>query len=285
MPIYKPSELKNFLNALQIFPKKGLSQNFLIDGNIIRKIITSSEASSQDLILEVGPGPGSLTQALLEMGARVIAVEMDSILSKALERLQTPSGQLSIFCQDILTFSAPDVLPKQLKDNKKAKIIANLPYHLTTPILAKFCPQREYFSSLTVMVQEEVARRMTAKVGSKDYSSLTIFLSFYAELNYAFSVSHHCFYPAPKVNSAVVHIKLREPPLNKEKAIEFFKITRTAFEHRRKMLRSSLRLIYEPSLIEHALGKIGESPLARPEELSLDQFLKLYELLSFPKSS
>lgn len=279
MPIYKPSELRLFLNELNIHPKKGLSQNFLIDGNIIRKIIEVSQVKEDDVVLEVGPGPGSLTQALLEKNAQVIAVEMDTILARELERLQTPSKLLSIFCQDILTFSSHEHLPKALKDQKKAKLIANLPYHLTTPILTRFCIEEDYFSSLTVMVQEEMGRRMTAQPNSKEYSSLTVFLNFYTEATYAFTVSRNCFYPIPKVDSAIIVLKLKEPPLNGEQAESFFKMTRTAFEHRRKMLRASLKPLYNPKSVENALTQMGISPLARPEMLSLQQFLALYELL------
>lgn len=279
MPMYKPSELRLFLNELGIYPKKGLSQNFLIDGNIIRKIVAAADVQSDDVILEIGPGPGSLTQALLETGAHIVAVEKDEILAKTLDRLQTPSQQLSIFCHDILTFPLEKEISSLLKKGQKAKVIANLPYHLTTPILAQLIPLRELFSSLTIMVQDEVARRLTAQPGTPEYSSFTVFLHFYTNPKYAFTVSHNCFYPAPKVNSAIVNLQLREPPLNKEEAISFFQLTRTAFEHRRKMLRASLKQLFSPQKVEEALAAIGQNPLARPEILSLEDFLQLYHLL------
>lgn len=280
MPIYKPSELHLFLDQLGIFPKKGFSQNFLIDGNIIRKIIEVAEVQSEDVILEVGPGPGSLTQALLETGARVIAVEKDKVLAQALDRLQTPSQQLSTFCDDILSFPLEKEIPLRLKEGKKAKVIANLPYHLTTPIIAKLIPLREIFSSLTLMVQEEVARRFTAQPGTAEYSSFTIFLRFYTEPRYAFTVSKNCFYPAPKVNSAVVVLQLREPPLSASHDVAtFFQLTRTAFEQRRKMLRASLKELFPPQVVEGALKAIGQNPLARPETLSIEQFLQLHAIL------
>ncbi len=279
MPIYKPSELRLFLNERGIFPKKGLSQNFLIDGNIIRKIVAASEVQPEDRVLEIGPGPGSLTQALLENGAHVLAVEKDKILAEALERLQTPDHRLVISCHDILSFPLQEEISRLSGKSVKAKVIANLPYHVTTPILIQLAPLRELFSSLTVMVQEEVARRLTAQPGTSDYSSLTIFLRFYTSPHYAFTVSPHCFYPMPKVSSAIVILKLRDPPLSEEIAKSFFQLTRTAFEHRRKMLRASLKLLYPPSAIEEALRAIGQNPLARPETLSLEEFLQLHSLL------
>jgi len=279
MPIYKPTELRLFLDQLGIFPKKGLSQNFLIDGNIIRKIVAVSEVNPEDTILEIGPGPGSLTQALLETGASVLAVEKDAVLAHALERLKADSRKLSIFCHDILTFPLQEELTRLLQRGSRAKVIANLPYHLTTPIIAQLAPLNNLFSSLTVMVQEEVGRRMTAEPGTSDYSSFTLFLRFYSTPHYAFTVSRNCFYPSPKVNSAVVVLKLREPPLSGEKAAAFFRVTRTAFEHRRKMLRSSLRDLFPPQAIEECLTAIGENPIARPETLSLEKFLEFFGLL------
>ena len=260
-------------------PRKGLSQNFLIDGNIIRKILKSSEVQENDLVLEVGSGPGSLSQALLENKAAVIAVEKDDALAQALQRFQVPPNHLQIFSEDILTFDLDEKLKPLLQEGQKAKLIANLPYHLTTPILAKMISRTDLFSSLTVMVQEEVARRMTAEPSTSEYSSLTVFLNFYSKPRYAFTVSRNCFYPIPKVDSAIVILDLHEPPLTEEKAVDFFKLTRTAFGHRRKMLRASLKPFYEAGHVSQALESIGKNPLARPENLSLDEFLQLFRYL------
>lgn len=280
MPIYKPTELHQFLDQLGISPQKRLSQNFLIDGNIIRKIVALSRVDKEDTILEIGPGPGSLTEALLATGASVIAVEKDRILADALKRLILDPPQLKIFCHDIMTFPLKEQLDEFSKAGKKIKVIANLPYHLTTPILALLSPMRDTISSLTVMVQEEVARRMTALPGTSDYSSFSVFLRFYTNPFYGFNVSRNCFYPIPKVDSAVVMLELRNPPLSEDQAISFFELTRTAFEHRRKMLRASLKELYPPSMIEKSLLAIGENPLARPETLSLEAFLALHARLS-----
>lgn len=278
MPIYKPSELLQFLNDLKINPKKALSQNFLIDGNIIRKIVSTADVKPNDVVLEIGPGPGSLTEGLLSAGATVLAVERDAILAKALERLKGSERKLQIFSQDILQFPLEEKLKEFLKKDQKAKLIANLPYHLTTPILAKIVPLNHLFSSLVIMVQDEVARRFTASPGTSDYSSFTLFLNFYCQPKYAFTVSKNCFFPMPKVQSAVVVLELKTPPKvsNQDK---FFEMTRTAFEHRRKMLRASLRDLYPSDAIMEALEKIGCDPLSRPEQLPLDSFLSLFESL------
>lgn len=278
MPIYKPSELRQFLSSLQITPKKGLSQNFLIDGNILRKIVEVSNVAPGDVILEIGPGPGSLSEQLLEKGAAVIAVEKDPILAQALERLKSPDRLLEVFCNDILTFPIEEKLALFLPPDQKAKVIANLPYHLTTPILIRLVALRNTISSLTLMVQDEVAKRFTAVPGTPEYGSFTVFLNFFTTARYAFQVSKHCFYPEPSVQSAMVILELKAPPTvsNEE---QFFRLTRTAFSQRRKMLRSSLRSLYSTEMITEALLSLHLNSQVRPEELSVDDFIQLFEKL------
>lgn len=278
MPIYKPSELHQFLEGLGVHPKKGLSQNFLIDGNILRKIAATAHVEPGDIVVEVGPGPGSLTEELLSRGAHVIAVEKDPVFAQALSRLKSPFHSLEVHCDDILLFPIEKALQPLLKEDKRGKVIANLPYHLTTPITALFVEQRHLFSTLVLMVQEEVARRFVAQPKTSAYSSFTVFLNFYSTPRYAFTVNRQCFFPSPKVDSAIVVLELKEPPPVADRDA-FFKLTRTAFQHRRKMLRGSLKELYPPQNVEAALQQIGQSPLARPEELSLDDFLKLFHLL------
>lgn len=276
MSIFKPSELHLFLNEIGAKAKKSLSQNFLIDGNILRKIIKTSAIETEDLILEIGPGPGALTQMLLETDARVIAVEKDHLFAHSLERLKK-GNQLEVFEADILKFPIESNLKERLAPGEKAKVVANLPYHLTTPILAKLLPANDYISSLVIMVQEEVARRFVAQPNTPEYSSFTVFLNFYAHVSYGFFVSRNCFSPSPKVDSAVVCLKLHPPP-NIEEA-KFFSMTRRAFEHRRKMLRASLKPLYHPDQTTQALNSLGIDAQARPEVLSLNDFINLYRKL------
>ncbi len=279
MALYRPSELQQFLQSLGIHPKKGLSQNFLIDGNIIRKIVATAAAGPGDVVLEIGPGPGALTEALLEAGATVVAVEKDTILAEALKRLQTDDHRLHVMTNDILEVNVSELLQSYLSVGSKAKVIANLPYHVTTPILTRMVPASHLFDSITVMVQKEVAERMSAAPGGAIYGSLTVFLGFYSDCQYAFTVTRNCFMPPPKVDSAVVHLTIKGPRevSNQEK---FFEMTRTAFEHRRKMLRASLKELYPSALVTQALNQIGVNPEERPEQLSLDQFIQLFEVLN-----
>lgn len=278
MPIYKPSELHQFLNEMGISPKKGLSQNFLIDRNILRKIVAAAGVGPGDIVLEIGSGPGSLTEELLSSGAHVVAVEKDTVLAKSLERLKQPGRALDIYNEDILKCPLEAILKPLIHDGRRVKVIANLPYHLTTAIIIHLIKERHLFSELVLMVQDEVARRFTAMPGTSAYGSITIFLNFYSQPHYAFAVSSHCFYPAPKVNSAIVSFDLKEPPLLVDEEA-FFLMTRTAFKQRRKMLRSSLREIYPSTEVEAALEQSNLNKQARPEDLSLNEFLKLFQIL------
>lgn len=263
MPLTNPSELLAFLRALGREPKKGLSQNFLIDGNIVRKILTEAAIQAGDDVLEIGPGPGALTEVLVGQGAKVYAVEKDPIYAEAIKRFKN----VDVFAQDILDFELA-LLPKN------TKVVSNLPYHLTAPILTLLAPRHDLFSTVTVMVQEEVARRITASPKTKkEYGSLTVFLNFYAQPRYAFKVSRRCFYPQPKVDSAVVTLILKRPP--PVDAEGFFIFVRTAFQHRRKMIKTTLGCP-----IGNILEQIGENPKARPEDLSLEVFLELYSRVS-----
>lgn len=278
MPIYKPTELKHFLATLGVTPKRGLSQNFLIDGNIISKIIATADVCEGDVVLEIGPGPGALTEGLLLSGAHVIAVERDQKLAETLNRLPHSPGQLETFCDDILAFPIEETLRARLKGNQKAKVVANLPYHLTSPIIERLAPLHTLFSSLTLMVQDEVACRYAAKPGNKDYSSFSIFLQMHADVRYAFAVPKGCFFPEPSVGSAIVTLALHPlPALSDTEA--FFKLTRSSFEQRRKMLKVSLKKLYPSELVMQKLTDIGCSPLARPETLSPEQFIALFESL------
>jgi 16S rRNA (adenine1518-N6/adenine1519-N6)-dimethyltransferase len=277
MALYKPSELIAFLESLGIAPRKGLSQNFLIDGNILQNILKAADLQPGDQVLEVGPGPGALTEALLNAGASVVAVEMDRILAEALHRFSTPSNHLRVINQDILKASWETIHSSFPDPQRKIKLIANLPYHITTPVLTRFIPLHKEIDSIVVMVQDEVGKRMAAEPGTPDFGSLSLFLSFYATAHYAFKVGRKCFFPAPKVDSAIVKLVLKPPPEGIDPEA-FFSMTRHAFQHRRKVVRSSLKTEFPGLDIEKILETLHLSPLVRPEELSLEQWLQIYHL-------
>lgn len=264
----KPSELISFLKEHDRFLKKSLSQNFLIDENIINKIVKTAEVKENDQVLEIGPGAGSLTAALIKKKARITAVEKDTFFAQKLNRL---CSSLKIYNEDILHFNLNNL-------KKNTKVIANLPYNITTPILSHLLQYPEYFSSFTLMVQKEVAQRICASPHTKAYGSLSVFLQYYTNTTYAFTVSGNCFIPKPKVDSAVIHLTVKDTPL-KDPA-PFFKFVRTAFEKRRKMLTSSLSSLYSKESIYQSLVELDLDPQTRPENLSLDQWLKLFDHLA-----
>jgi 16S rRNA (adenine1518-N6/adenine1519-N6)-dimethyltransferase len=263
-------ELIPFLKSVDAKPKKKLSQNFLTDRSIVKKIVETAEVSDQDCVLEIGPGPGALTKELLDRGAKVIAVEMDSTFAKELRRFQTSDRRLEVYEYDFLKFPLRN-LPQ------KFKVVANLPYHITTPILEKLFQTN--FESITIMVQKEVADRMMAASKSKTFGSLSIFVQFYSKYHSSFIVPPTCFYPQPKVDSTVIRLDKTNLPNIDTKL--FFQNVHLAFQQRRKMLSSTLP--YPKDLIRRSLAAISIREDARPEDLSLDQWILFFSHLQNPK--
>ena len=261
------SELILFLKSIDASPKKSLSQNFLIDANIVEKIVELAQVEPNEQILEIGPGPGTLTKALLKRGARVTAVELDRNFAQNLSRLQ--NGNLTVVQGDFLKFSTESLA-------KNIKVVANLPYHITTPILEKLFASS--FSSITIMVQKEVATRMMAIPGTKDFSSLSLFVQFHSTINNHFNVPAPCFYPKPNVDSTVIRLDAAPIP-----ETDPFHLVHPAFQKRRKMITSSLN--YPKDLIRSALVEIGARPDARPEMLNLNEWIQLTKRLSTEKSN
>lgn len=261
------SELIPFLERIGARPRKSLSQNFLVDPNVVKKIVATAEIQPGDRVLEIGPGPGALTQELLTQGATVFAVEKDPIFARELSRLE---GPLHIFPADFLEFPL-----ERLREYGPIKGVANLPYHITAPILEKICEHASLFSSFTVMIQKEVAERLAAAPSTKEFGSLTLFIEFFAKIGKPFTVSPGCFYPRPGVDSSVLRLDFHptQPPVD---PTALFTVIRRAFQQRRKMLRSSLQSLYPPARTEAALQAIGASPEARPETLSLEQWINFF---------
>ena len=310
MDLYKPSKLIALLKNLNKLPKKSLSQNFLIDGNILKKIIKTAQIQTGDTVLEIGPGPGSLTLALLNsqnqknntkskdqsaLPIKVIAVEKDKIFAQHLQDLKL--DHLTVIEDDFLKTDLKklffDVTTKKLKPEKKAattkktidnnqnkiKVVANLPYNITTPILFKLLENYQLFSSLTIMVQKEVAQRIVAFPKTKAYSSLTLFVKTYADPKLAFNVSPTSFYPQPSVKSAVVFFKLKKPFLKGSELKQWHQFVHRSFQQRRKKLTSSLKFFFPKEKIEQALTDLKLSLNSRPEELAFDQFFSLFKKL------
>lgn len=252
----KLSDLRRFLASLGIRPRKSLSQNFLIDQNILEKTLQLAGICPSERVLEIGPGAGMITRGLLERGAHVIAVEYDRVLAEKLRELD-----IELIEGDALKVALPPF----------DKVVSNLPFHITAPLMALLLPLP--FSTMTLFVQEEVARRMVAGANTKEYGAFSLLIQFYSEAKYAFRVPRNCFYPVPKVECAVVQLTKIEPPAVNREA--FFNFVHTTFQGRRKRVATTWRKKYG---VEIACE-------ARPENLTLEQFLDYYAQISQAQSS
>ncbi|MEM7175105.1 MAG: 16S rRNA (adenine(1518)-N(6)/adenine(1519)-N(6))-dimethyltransferase RsmA [Chlamydiota bacterium] len=266
-----PSGLKRILAQFEVKPKKQLSQSFLIDRNILKKIHAAAALSEEDFIIEIGSGPGALTEKLLQSGARILAIEKDPKLYLATTRLITP--KLELLCADFLDLQLENLLKSRLQRGQKAKVISNIPYHLTSPILQRLLPSNEVISTAVVMMQSEVAQRCLAPPCSKDYSALSLFVQLYSNPKFLFHVKPTAFYPPPTITSTVIYFDLKPFP----KAMSpqsFFPIVKAAFHQRRKTLKRSLASLFGAQAVTSALKTLDLPPLARPEELSPQAFLR-----------
>jgi 16S rRNA (adenine1518-N6/adenine1519-N6)-dimethyltransferase len=276
--VYKPSEIQKFFKNAKTFPKKSLSQNFLIDKNIIKKIINSSNIQKDDLILEIGPGLGALTKEFLSKNIKILAIEKDKKFSNYLKNLKNP--KLEIFEEDFLKFPLKKEISKRLTTKKHAKVLANLPYNISTPIIIKLLQNSFLFSKITLTLQYELAKRITAKENSKEFGSITVFVNFYSQPKLLFKISPNSFFPKPKVTSAVIQLNIKKD-IPYQDAEEFHKFTRKTFQKRRKKLTTSLKEEFELEEIKKAFSTLKIDINSRPENLSFLQFYKLFKLLKF----
>jgi 16S rRNA (adenine1518-N6/adenine1519-N6)-dimethyltransferase len=253
---------------------KRLGQNFLIDPNIVRKIVALAEITATDSVLEIGPGRGILTEALCRAAGRVTAVEVDPRLHAYLSERQSDFPNLILVLDDVLQFPLENLPVGTV-------VVANLPYYLSTPLLFRLLDQRDRFPRMVLMLQEEVADRLVAKPNSSDYGVLSIMAQYAAEISKAFRVSAHCFRPRPEVGSAVVLLRTKKRrDLMRDEEPKFAALVKAAFGHRRKTLVNSLREEgYDHKLVLEALDSLTLSHRARAEVLSPAQFIDLTRLL------
>ncbi|MCL1863102.1 MAG: 16S rRNA (adenine(1518)-N(6)/adenine(1519)-N(6))-dimethyltransferase RsmA [Defluviitaleaceae bacterium] len=260
-----------------LMAKKKLGQHFLIDQHVLSKIITAAGISEGEHVLEIGPGIGGMTQAMLAEGARITAVELDKQLVPILEELF--EGQnFKIIQGDILRTSLKKIVP----DANNIKVVANLPYYITTPVIFHLLESGLPFESITVMIQKEVAQRMGAVPGKKDYGSLTLAVQYYADVELIANVPVNCFFPRPGVDSAVVKLKLLPAPRVDADKERMFKIIHAAFGKRRKTLLNALDsegIGGGKIALAEALESCGINPQIRGETLDIYQYAKISELL------
>lgn len=279
--IANPSRTKEIIQKYSFILQKKYGQNFLIDLHVLDKIIESAQITKDDFVLEIGPGIGSLTQQLAECAREVLAVEIDKNLIPILQDTLKDYSNITILNQDIMKVDLKQMIQEKNK-GEKIKVVANLPYYITTPIIMGILESDCPIDSITVMIQKEVARRIQAGPGTKDYGALSLAVQYYAEPYLAANVPQHSFIPRPNVDSAVIKMtKYSKPPVTVKDEKMLFQIIRAAFGQRRKTLVNSLsnKLPLEKKQILDALHFMGLDPKIRGEALTLENFAKLTDLL------
>lgn len=257
-----------------VTPKKSLSQHFLIDDNIARNIVRDLRLSPDDVVVEIGPGQGALTKHLAQKTRALVAVEIDGRVIEALARKFNLPG-VTILHQDFL---ALDLAALCAREGRKLRLVGNIPYRLTSDILLKAFDERLALHDFTLMVQREVAQRLAAKPGTKAYGILSVYAKFYGNLKILFNVSPNCFYPKPKVASAVIQERFFDTTPHEVDERLFRTVVRTAFGKRRKTLRNALKYLpFDQDVVRHisTLPMLGK----RPEQLSVEQFVELTNLM------
>ncbi len=261
-----------------VFQKK-FGQNFLIDAHVLDKIIAAAEITKEDFVLEVGPGIGTMTQYLAESAGKVVAVEIDKALLPILEETLEEYENADVIHADVLKLDIGKLVREQ-NGGRPIKVVANLPYYITTPIIMGLFESHVPIESITVMVQKEVALRMQAQPGTKDYGALSLAVQYYAEPYLAANVPPNCFMPRPNVGSAVIRlIRHEEPRVSVKDEALMFRIIRASFNQRRKTLQNGLNNSPEISTskeqIAEAIAALGLPPGVRGEALTLEQFAAL----------
>lgn len=279
-------ETRIIMKKYNIKANKSLGQNFLISQEVVNNIIKASEISEKDLVIEIGPGLGTLTKRLLEQAGKVICVELDTKMINILEERFFLYKNLEIINQDILKVDLKNKIKQEKEKNgfEKVKIVANLPYYITTPIIMKLLEEELDLESITVMIQKEVADRLTAIPGKKNTGAITYTVYYYTDSEEILEVPNDSFIPEPEVTSEVIKLNIRKTPIvepkNKEK---MFKVIKCAFTQRRKTLLNSLvntNILDSKQQGITMLNSLNINENIRPEELTIEQFKEISDFLS-----
>lgn len=266
-------ETKYIMNKYNIKANKNLGQNFLINEEVVEKIVESADIKKEDLVIEIGPGLGTLTKQLLEKAEKVICIELDTKMIKILEDRFSLYNNFEIINEDILKVDLQEIIKKE---KRTCKIVANLPYYITTPIIMKLLEDKLEIESITVMIQKEVADRLIATPGEKETGAITYSVYYYCESEKILEVPNYSFIPEPEVTSEVIKLKLRkEEPIKVQDKEKMFKIIKNAFMQRRKTLINALtntQIIKNKEEANQIFEKLNISTKVRAEELTLQQF-------------
>ena len=275
-------ETKFIMKKYGIIANKKLGQNFLIDEYVVNEITNIADISKNDLIIEIGPGIGTLTKTLLEKAGKVISIEIDKKVLKILNERFFLYKNFELINQDILQVNLNNLIKENTNSEiTNCKIVANLPYYITTPILIKLLSEKLSVKSITIMVQKEVAERLTVIPGEKNSSSISYMVYYYADSKIALEVPKNCFIPSPNVDSAIIKLDfLNEPRVKIDNEKEFLKLIQTAFSQKRKTLINSLlnnNIFLSREEAENIITSIGLDVKTRPENLSIYDFANLYK--------
>ncbi len=273
---------KNTIEVIQKYEfafQKKFGQNFLIDTHVLDKIIRAAGVTKEDMVLEIGPGIGTMTQCLAEAAGRVVAVEIDSNLIPILKDTLKDYDNITVINEDILKVDIKR-LAEEYNGGRPIKVVANLPYYITTPIIMGLFESEVPIDNITVMVQKEVADRMQTGPGSKDYGALSLAVQYYAEPYIVANVPPNCFIPRPNVGSAVIRLtRHQKPPVEVKDSGLMFRLIRASFNQRRKTLQNGLNnsseLHYSKEQIARAIESLGVPATVRGEALTLEQFARL----------
>ena len=269
---YSPLKMKKNLTSHDFYFKKNYGQNFIIDRNVIDKIVESSQIDEDTLVIEVGPGAGSLTVGLSKNAKQVICYEIDKTLESVLSENLKDCQNVKIIYQDFLKSQPNEILNNY--EYSKLYLIGNLPYYITTPIIMKVIEDKLNVDKVVIMVQKEVGDRFKAQPGSRDYGSLTVFLNYYFQIHKLLDVSRNVFLPKPNVDSIVVEFVKKENQINIVQPDFFFQFVRDCFQQKRKNLRNNLKS-YDLKLLEEILKECGYCLQDRAEKISLESFVKI----------
>ncbi|MFC6290366.1 16S rRNA (adenine(1518)-N(6)/adenine(1519)-N(6))-dimethyltransferase RsmA [Levilactobacillus angrenensis] len=279
--IGSPARTKAILNRYHLVAKKSLGQNFLSDLNILRNIVAAGDVTDQDNVIEIGPGIGALTEQIAKRAHKVVAFEIDENLLPVLDETLMDYDNVKVINEDILKANLPEVVKNEFEPGHPIKLIANLPYYITTPILMGVLQSNVDFAAIVVMMQAEVADRLVAEPGNKAYGSLSVVMQYRAHVEVAFNVPRTAFIPQPNVDSAIIRLTPREAlPVNPYEDKALFGFVKGCFAHRRKSLWNNLQGIFgkQPEVrerIETVLNQTGISRQLRPERLTLINFIEL----------
>lgn len=278
--LYSPSYVKRILKQHGFRFSKSLGQNFLIDGNIVRSIVEKAEVGEEDYVLEIGPGIGTLTEELALRAKKVVAVEIDKKLIPILEQSIGKYKNVEIINEDILEVDLERLIEEKFQ-GKSVKVVANLPYYVTTPIVARLIEEDLNIESIVVMVQKEVAERMAAPPGSKTYGSLSVLIDYFTKPEIVLSVPRTVFMPQPKIASAVIKLDLKKD-LEDIDSDKLFKVVRASFSKRRKTVLNALSSYgfdIDKDRVRECLEKAGIDPSERAERLSTEDFIEISKSL------